>query len=404
MARSAQVAPGQGEAPTLEGVVEANNRDEAVASLKEQGLIVSSIEETPTRDHDIDLRLGGRRAKDKSLAIMCRQFSIILQAGMPVVRTMQLVAEQTDDKTLKQVLLDVADDVAAGFSLADSFEKHADNLPVTFVESVRAGEESGSLDTVFERLSKYYTKQARSKDKVKSALIYPAFVLGVAVVVVAIIMVVAVPVFKSTFEGMGIDLPWPTLLLMGTSDFFSRWGLVIAGVVVGFVIANKLLQRYNEDYHLWVARRQLRRPAMGRIRWMSAAAQYSSTMSMMMAAGLSVVRSVGITARTMDSFFVAHGLETILPDLEAGKSLGDCLARIDVLPHLVTDMTGVGEQTGAMEHTLDVLGDYYDNEVETATERMLSIMEPVMIVVLAVIVFLILLAVYMPMFSLYGSM
>ncbi len=387
---------------SIEGVAEANTQEEAVASLKEGGLIVESIEPT-SGEHDIDLRLGGKKTKDKSLGIMCNQFAIILQAGMPIVRTLQLVSDQTEDKTLKSILKNVADDISAGYSLADSFKKHGSGLPTTFIESVRAGEESGNLDIVFRRLSDYYEKLSQTKSKVKSSMIYPCFVMGVAVVVIIIIMVFAVPTFETTFVGMGVTLPWITQFMIDSSNFWSNNILIIVGVVVLLVIAVKLAKR-NEEFRLKWSRIGVRIPIIGRINLMNAASQYSGTMGVMMEAGLSVVKSVEVTAKSMSNFYMAHSLASAQADLEAGKPLATCMGKTEAFPELVVEMTGVGEQTGSLEHTLSVLSEYYDNEVETSSARALSILEPVIIVILAVIVCAILLAVYLPVFDLYGAM
>lgn len=386
----------------VKGVLEANTQEEAIAGLKGDGLIVTSISESGGA-HDVDLRIGGKKAKEKSLAIMCNQFAIILKAGLPIVRALQLVAEQTDDKTLKVILKNVADEAAAGYSLAESFEKHGEGLPTTFIETVRAGEQSGNLDVVFQRLSTYYERSSKAKSKVKSAMIYPCFVMGVAVAVIIIIMVFAVPTFESTFLSMGVELPWPTQFLIASSNFWSHNIFIVALVVVAIVLAIKFAKRKNDDFRLWWSSLGVRIPVIGRINLMSAASQYAGTMAVMMEAGLSVVKAVEVTAKSISNYWMASALASIQPDLEAGKTLAESLSKTKAYPDLVCEMTGVGEQTGSLDGTLSVLSEYYDNEVETATARSLSIMEPVLIVILAVIVCLILLAVYLPVFNIYGG-
>jgi type IV pilus assembly protein PilC len=385
----------------IDGVAEANTLEEAVVALKDAGFIVETIEETSS-NRDIDLRLGGRKAKENSLAIMCNQFAIILTAGMPIVRTLQLVANQTEDKTLKKILNDVADDISAGYSLADSFAKHGEGLPTTFIETVRAGENSGNLDTVFRRLSDFYEKSSKTKSKAKSAMIYPSFVIGIAIIVIAIIMLFAVPTFTTTFASMGVQLPWITQFMIDSSHWWTNNILIVIGVIIVAIIAVKFAKK-NDDFRMKWSSIGVKIPVIGRINLMNAASQYSGTMGVMMEAGLSVINAVGVTARSMSNYYMGHELASMQFDLESGKPLATCLAKIDVFPELVTEMTGVGEQTGSLEHTLGVLSEYYDNEVETASSRALSILEPLIIVILAVVVCGILLAVYLPMFSLYGS-
>lgn len=385
----------------IEGVIEANTQEDAVSKLKEGGLVVSTIEPAEG-EHDINLSINGRKTKENVLALVCNQFAIIMQAGLPIVRTVRLVAEQTADKTMKKLLEQVADDVAAGYGLADSFEKYGEALPTTFVETIRAGEESGQLETVFRRLSDYYDKLSKSKNKVKSAMIYPLFVIALAVIVIIIIMVFAVPTFTSTFASMGVQLPWITQFMIDSSAFWNKNGLIVLVIVILAILAFRVALK-RDDFHMKCSRLALHLPVIGRIILMSASSQYAGTMGIMMEAGLSVVKSVQVTSRVISNFFLGKELDSILPDLEAGKALAPCLAKLDVFPSLVAEMTGVGEETGSLETTLGILSDYYDNEADVATSRALSIMEPTIIVILAVIVCALLLAVYLPVFGMYGG-
>jgi len=386
----------------VDGIIEANTEADAVAQLKDDGYIVSSIEASGG-DLDIDLKLGGKKTKEKTLSVMCNQFAIILEAGLPIVRTLELVAGQTEDKTLKEIISNVANDVAAGYEVASSFEKHGSNLPTTFIESVRAGENSGNLTLVFKRLADFYRKQAETKGKVASAMVYPMFILGVAVVVVAIIMIFAVPTFKSTFESMGGELPLPTQMLIGLSDFMVAYWWIIA-LIIGLVYATiQLLKRQSEPFHLRWSQLGTKIPVLGTLTTMSAASQYASTMAVMMTAGLSAAQSVEVTSHTIENYYMGVQLGSIVPDLEAGQPISETLAKTETFPKLVTEMTGVGEQTGELEHTLEVVSEYYDFEVQEATARAIGMLEPITIVLLAGIVCLILLAVYLPMFSIYGD-
>ena len=388
------------------GVEEANTREGAIQQLRDQGYIVQKIEETGG-SKDVDLMLGSRKTKEKELSIVCNQFAILLKAGLPIVRTLKLIADQTEDKTLKKILADASEDVAAGYSLADSLEKNGSGLPTTFVESIRAGEESGSLELVFRRLKDYYEKVSRTKAKVKSAMIYPTFVMVLAVVVVAIIMIFAVPVFKSTFESFGGELPAITQFVIDSSDFWTHWWWLVLAIILAIVIIIKVGKRNDAFHEKWsklgLMIGKIRTPVIGRLNLMNGAAQYAGTMSVMMAAGLPIVKAVGVTARSMENFFLARSLESTIPDLEAGKTLASCLADQGTLPNLAIEMTAVGEQTGALEHTMEVIGEYYDNEVETASARALSVLEPIIIVILAVIVFTLLLSVYLPLFTMYDN-
>ena len=386
----------------VDGVIEANTTEGAVEKLRETGLIVESVDEAGPRG-GADLRLGSARTRDKELSIMCNQFAIILQAGMPIVRTLELVAGQTADKTLKKVLGEVASDVSAGYSLADSFSKHGKDLPNTFVESVRAGEASGTLEQVFSRMGAYYERSSKAKSKAASALIYPAFICVLAVIVIGIIMAFAVPVFARTFEAMNMELPAVTRFLINASHWWSKYFLVVLIVIVVAFLALQLAKRNASFRESW-SKLGLSVPVLGKISENNGAHQYASTMSMMMSAGLPVTDAIDVTARSMSNAHMASSLSSIKMDVEAGKPLATGLAKTEAFPNLVVEMTGIGEETGTLEHTLDVMADYYANEVETTSARALSLLEPIIIIVLAAIVCLILLAVYLPMFSMYGGM
>lgn len=387
---------------TVDGVVEANTREEAVIQLKDDGYIVTSIEESGS-EHDIDLRIGSKKTKDKTLSVMCNQFAIILEAGLPIVRTLELIANQTEDKTLKEILDNVASDVAAGYELASSFEKHGGHLPTTFIESIRAGEQSGNLVLVFKRLATFYRKQSETSGKVKSAMMYPSFIMGVAVIVVGVIMVFAVPTFKTTFDSMGTAMPLPTQILINASDFMVAWWWVIALAIVLVIGGIQLAKHKSESFRLKWSKLGTKVPVLGKINVMSSASQYASTMAVMMMAGLSSSHAVAVTSRTITNYYMGYMLGSIVPDLEAGRPLAEMLAGTGAYPQLATEMTGVGEETGELEHTLEVVSEYYDFEVQEATARAIGMLEPITICLLAGIVAIILLAVYLPMFSIYGD-
>jgi type IV pilus assembly protein PilC len=383
------------------GIVEANNRDEAMGKVRVDFPIVNYLLETGG-SREIDLSLGGRRTTEKVLALMCNQFAIILKAGFPIVHTVELVADQMTDKTMKRTLRDVAGDVAAGYGLADSFANHSKDLPATFIETIRAGENSGNLEGVFRQLTGYYDAKSKTHAKVVSAMIYPSFVVAVAVVVVGIIMLFAVPTFSSTFATMGVDLPWITKAMIATSNFLVSYILVIIVVIAAIVIGLRMWG-HRESGRMSYAKLALRVPMFGQISLMGAASQYAATMAVMLGAGLPVIEAVEVTGRSLSNHYLGTRLRSIIPELEAGKRLGLCLENIKVFPDLINEMTAVGEETGALETTLATIAQYYGNEVNVATARALSIMEPVIILVLAVFVMGILFSVYIPLFSLYGS-
>ncbi len=386
----------------VSGVIEAYDEYAAVDRIKETCAVVTRLTELKRTNEGKDI-FGPPKIKHKVLAMVSSQFSIILTAGLPIVRAVELIAEQTSDGAMRRILQAVAADVAAGHSLAQSIEnKGGAQLPSTFIETVRAGEESGTLDRAFAKLHTYYDKSAKIKAKVVSAMAYPIFLCIVAVIVVMVIMMKAVPVFVGLFEGLGTALPLPTRILIATSNFFTKYILFLLLGAALLVIACKLYQR-TEDGKRFFARLSLKLPILGRVNVMKGASQFANTMATMLSAGLPMVQAVTATGRAMDNYVMGMDTLQTVAGIEQGKRLGACMKNGAFFPPLLVEMTAVGEETGSMEATLDVIGAYFDAEVEQQSARALSLLEPSIIIVLAVFVVFILLAVYLPLFSMYGS-
>ncbi|MGE4485795.1 MAG: type II secretion system F family protein [Oscillospiraceae bacterium] len=387
----------------VSGFVDAYDEFEAVEKIKQECSIVTKIVPVlSNRSVDINV-FASHRINEKSLAMACSQFGIILKSGLPIVRAVQLIASQMDDKAFKKILEQVAEDVAGGHSLAQSFENKAGNrLPTTFIETIRAGEEAGTLDVAFQKLHTYYDKSSKIKAKVISAMAYPVFLMIMAVAVIAVIMIVAVPLFTSMFEGMGTELPLPTRVLIGVSNFFTNFGLYLLFALIALVFGLKFWGR-TENGRLSLARFKLNIPILGRVNIMKGASQFANTMSTMLTAGLPMVRAVAITGKVLDNYLLGTQIGAAVSGIEEGRRLGECMRKSEYFPELLIEMTAVGEETGSMESTLDVIGAYFDSEVEITSARALSMIEPVVVCVLAVVVVFILLAVYLPMFGIYAS-
>ena len=386
---------------TVNGVVEAFDEYAAVAKIKETCTLVTKITEVKETKRQAK-PLFEPRVKEKELAIVCSQFAIILNAGMPIVHAVELIAEQTDSKQMKKLLTAVAADVSEGIGLAHSFETQEVELPVTFIETVRAGEESGTLPQAFQRLHAYFDRSAKLKGKIQAAMTYPLFTIVVAILVVAVIMIKAVPTFVSSFASMGTTLPLPTRILIAMSNFFVHWWWLVALVIVAALIAWQLWG-HTEDGRLKQHSFKLKIPVLGKLNLMRAASQYASTMTTLLSAGISIQQAVSVTAKVLDNAYVGRQLSDQLPRLEEGKPLSECLKSCPSIPPMLVDMTGVGEETGTMESTLEVIAEYYNSETELRSQKAVSLLEPIIICLLAVVVVLILLAVYLPMFTLYGG-
>lgn len=386
----------------VSGVVEALSEAEAVQQIRRTCDVVLSLKEVPSAGGQRVAQLSLKRVKPKNLALVSRQFAIILGAGLPIVQTVKLVAEQAADKTLSKMLKQVAEDVAGGWSVSYSLEQRGKSLPVTFRETIRAGEESGDLAGAFQRMSEYYERTSKTRAKAISAMTYPAFVMVVAVIVIAIIMGYAIPAFTSTFESLGAELPGITKALISFSNFFSQNILIIVAVLVLIIVGFALAFR-TEKGGRFLSRLRLSLPILGEIGRMAGASQFAHTMSALLAAGVPILQAIEASGRAMSSRIMSEEVLSSVAGVESGRSLGECLAATRELPPMLIQMTAVGEQSGSMESTLEVLARFYDNEVETRTDRALSLLEPAIIICLAVFVVFVLLAVYLPMFSMYGS-
>ena len=391
----------------VNGVIEGYNELDAVTRIKEAYPIVLKITESKGESklaRFMSMDLGGNKLNDKAFMLMCRQFSVILRAGVPIRRTVELIAEKMTDKTLKRILNQVAEDVEGGRSLSASFQERGGKLfPVTFLETIRAGEEAGSLDISFDSISEHYAKQSKMKGKVRGALIYPIFLLIVAIVVVVVLMVKVVPTFTAIFDSYDAELPLPTQILIGMSDFFSKYWMVLAAIGVAFVLAYKLYGN-TEAGRINLAKLQLRLPVLGNIAVLNSASQFSNTMAMMMGAGLPMTKAVTITSRVLDNYFVSLEVGKITAKLEEGHTLGTSLRDAKCLPDIMVDMTAVGEESGELEQTLGMTAEYYDTELEQATAAALAKLEPSILVFLAAFAGFIVIAIYMAMFGMYAAM
>ncbi len=386
----------------VSGVVEAASRQEAVAQIRQTCEVVLSLKEIPKSFAQRPAAAVFQRISPKSLAFTCQQFAIVLKAGLPLVQTVDLVAGQSEDKALQRLLRQVSEDVSNGWSLSYSFDQRGGRLPVTFRETIRAGEESGDLVSAFDRMAKYYDRTAKTHAKAISTMTYPAFVILVAIVVVYVIMDKAVPAFINTFDDLGAELPPITVGLIAVSDFTTKYGKYVAAGILALIAALWLYSR-TEKGGLLFSRLRLSLPVLGEIGRMAGASQFAHTMSAMLAAGVPILQAIAVSSRAMSSLVMAQEVLDTVAGVEAGRGLGDSMANSRELPQMLIQMTAVGESAGALESTLEVLAEYYDNEVDVRTERALALLEPIIICCLAVFVVLILFAVYVPMFNIYNT-
>lgn len=350
------------------------------------------------------MEIGGKRLNKKAFTIMCSQFAIILRSGIPIARTVELIADKTTDKNLKKMLKEIAQDVDAGRSVSSAFkERGGDFLPPNFIETIRSGEESGNLDKAFDSIYRHYDKQTKMANKVKSALAYPAFVLLVAIAVVIVLMVFVVPTFTAIFDSYDAELPLITRMLIGISTFFRDYILYILGVVAVIIIAYKIYSK-TEKGRMNLAKLALKLPVFGNINILNAASQFANTMTMMLAAGLPVTRAILVTSKVLSNYYISNETGKLVGKVEEGHTVGDSMREQSIMPDILIDMVAVGEETGELEDTLHTIAGYYDVELEMATDSAIKKLEPAILVALAGIAGFIVIAIYVAMFEMYNVM
>ena len=391
----------------MKGVMQAPDEYSAVQRIRQKCPVIQEItqvKESGDSKNLLSLEIGSKKIDEKALSVMCSQFAIMLRSGQMIGRVMQMVADQTADKKLKKLLQDCAEDVEEGSSVASALERHGDKmLPMTFIETVRAGEMAGTLETSFTKLESYYEKSYKNKQKVKSVMSYPIFVMVVAVIVLIVIMAKVVPSLAATFSDLGGELPMITQILINTSKFFQRWYILMIIVIIALVIGSKIYFG-TEKGRLVKGRLMLTLPVLGKINIFSGAAQFADTMSTMLSSGLTVNHAVEVTGKVLDNALLSEQVGAMIPKIEEGRGLGECMKACEFFPDNLKEMVAVGEESGSLDETLTTIADYYYNEQDHATQQAVSKLEPTIMIFLALFAGFIVLAIYLPMFTMYNLM
>jgi type IV pilus assembly protein PilC len=381
---------------TQEGVLLADNRDAAAAVLRRQRIQVINLRE---RGREIKLlpRMPTRVSR-KRIAIFTRQFSVMLDAGLPLVQCLEILGSQEENRTFAAIINDVRSDVEAGASIADAMRKHPKAFDDLFVNMVAAGEAGGILDVILQRLSTYIEKAVKLNSQVKSALIYPVAVIVIAAGVVFIILWKVIPVFAQLFAGLGGEMPLITRIVISSSNFVGRYfPFLFALGFAGFVA----LQRYHKTYR---GRRVLdglllKVPIIGMLLRKIAVARFCRTLATLTASGVPILDGLEITAKTSGNAIVEDAIMAVRKSVEEGKTVSEPLAETKVFPAMVVQMINVGEQTGALDQMLSKIADFYEEEVDTAVAGLMKLIEPLMITVLGAVIGTIVAAMYLPLYS-----
>jgi type IV pilus assembly protein PilC len=344
-----------------------------------------------------------KKVSSKDLGVFCKQFSSVIRAGVTIISALELMGDQLENKRLKKAVQDARTYVEKGGTLADALRLNPDVFPPIMINMTAAGEMSGNLEVCYDRLTEHFEKDGALKGKIKSAMTYPIVVLFVMLIVIIVVMVAVIPNFASMFEEMGADLPFFTRLMMSASDFIlTKWYILII-VVVLIVVGVKAFKKSSVGEQLF-ANLGIKAPIFGNLNIKTACSRFARTMSTLMASGISMIDAVDQVARMMDNKIIRDGLLDAKNQVAKGVPLSKPLKDMEMLPPMLSAMTKIGEETGDIEEMLSKVADYYDQEVEDATNSLTSAMEPLIMVVLACIVGMIVAAVYGPIMSMYSAM
>ncbi len=386
---------------TVAGERVAESKNELAATLRREQINVSKLSE---KGREFNIPTFGTGVDEKELAIFTRQFSVMIDAGLPLVQCLEILAGQQENKTFQKILNSVRGSVEGGTTLSAAMKQHEKVFDPLYYNMVEAGETGGILDTILQRLSTYIEKNVKLKRAVKSAMIYPISVLGIAGAVIILLLWKVVPIFVSLFNGLEVDLPLPTRIVVGLSHFIgSVYGLLILVFFVGAIVALKFWYG-TPGGRMVLDTLLLKVPVIGNVLRKIAVARFTRTLGTLISSGVPILEGLDITARTSGNAVVERAISQTRKAVEAGRSLVDPLKETDVFPGMVTQMIGVGEQTGAMDAMLQKIADFYEDEVDAAVKDMLTAIEPIMIVVLGTVVGGVVISMYMPLFSLIGKL
>lgn len=377
--------------------LDASSIETAKSSLRGAGYTILDIKEQTTLNRDIEIPFLGK-PKAKDMAVFCRQFVSILRAGVSVASVLSMLGQQTGNKKLRAAIREMQADVEKGESLATSMRRHPKIFPAILVNMVSAGESSGNLEESFRQMELYFDRSKRTKSKVTSAMIYPCVLIVVMIVVLIVMMTKIIPNFLKTFEDMDAELPKLTQGVMAVCEWFESWWWVPLLVLAALIVGGVLFHRTDKGKHFfgWLARKT---PVVGNLTVKTACATFCRTMEVLIGSGLTLTDSMDLAASNMGNIYYLEAIRDARGMVAEGTPLRESLVRTGIFPPMVSNLVGVGEETGDLQSMMGKVADYYDEEVDEATKKLLNLMEPAIIIFMAVFVVIIVLAIYLPMIN-----
>ena len=394
---------------TINGERVADNADAVVAALRREQVLVTRI--APAKESAKEKAVAGapkkgklgKKAKAKNLAVFVRQFSVMIDAGLPLVQCLQILGTQEEDRNFAETILATRSDVESGASLADAMKKHPKSFDALFTNMIAAGEAGGILDTILKRLATYIEKAVKLKGQVQSAMIYPIAIIVIAVIVVGVILWKVIPTFAALFSGLGAELPMPTRIVIWLSDFLVSFMPFIIVGIVAIAYAFKTYYATAGGRHA-IDAITLKLPVLGLIMRKIAVARFCRTLSTLLSSGVPILDGLDITARTAGNAIIEEAIQLTRKSIERGETISAPLKETGVFPPMVTQMISVGETTGALDTMLSKIADFYEEEVDTAVAGLLTLLEPIMIAFLGGAVGGIVIAMYLPIFDLISKL
>ena len=377
--------------------LDASSIETAKSSLRGAGYTILDIKEQTTLNRDIEIPFLGK-PKAKDMAVFCRQFVSILRAGVSVASVLSMLGQQTSNKKLRAAIREMQADVEKGEALATSMRRHPKIFPAILVNMVSAGESSGNLEESFRQMELYFERSKRTKSKVTSAMIYPCVLIVVMIIVLIVMMTKIIPNFLKTFEDMDAELPKLTQGVMAVCEWFKSWWWVPLLVLAALIVGGVLFHRTNKGKHFfgWLARKT---PVVGNLTVKTACATFCRTMEVLIGSGLTLTDSMDLAASNMGNIYYLEAIRDARGMVAEGTPLRESLVRTGIFPPMVSNLVGVGEETGDLQSMMGKVADYYDEEVDEATKKLLNLMEPAIIIFMAVFVVIIVLAIYLPMIN-----
>lgn len=383
----------------VESTYKAENQDELIEMIRAKGHTPVKIEKEAEKSQDVgNMALFQKRVRAKDIAIFCKQMHTMLFAGMPLLSALEVLENQAENKTLKATVKDMSMQVQKGEVLSTTMKRHPKVFPPLLTGMVESGELTGNLDNVLERMSTHYTKENRINSKIKGAMVYPAILSILAVSVVIFMLAVIMPTFVGMFEGSGVPLPAPTRFLMGLSDAIRDYWYIFIAVIAGLVFLIRRITKTVEGKRFF-DKLKLSMPLIKGPIAQIATSRFTRTLSTLLASGIPIIQALESSSRVTNNRVVIDGIDQVTEDIKKGASLSVLLKRVGVFPPMMISMVGIGEESGSLEGMLERAADFYDEELEAAIQKLVSMIEPLMIVVMGVVIGFIVISMMLPMFD-----